>query len=215
MIVTRKRRKSFNFKKYLLPILVVAIVVFAFIWTPSHNAIFNGPLAPMWNALGEGYNRVAAPYHFAQQNSVIAEKDRQIQKLRQQIATDRAQTDAVNKQLSQTQTSLNQTQQQQALDRAKGIARAPASQPSTPAIGAQAAPGSDLGSNATPDERRTANEWGSMDAENAAKVVQRLPISYVARVFAVMPADSVGQILNNLPPAFAAQLTQEHPELRR
>ncbi|MDQ2679760.1 MAG: hypothetical protein M3Y21_01890 [Candidatus Eremiobacteraeota bacterium] len=215
MIVTRKRRKPFKLQKYLLPILIVAIIVFAFIWTPSHNAIFNGPLAPMWNALGSTYNRAAAPYHFAQQNSAIAERDRQIQKLQQQIAADRAEADALNKQLSQSRTSLNQTQQQQALDRAKVGSKAPAPQRSTSGLGAQAAAGSDLSSAATPDLRRTASEWESMDAENAAKVVQRLPISYVARVFAVMPADSVGQILNNLPPAFAAQLTQEHPELRR
>gem|GEM_PF-5198737 len=40
-------------------------------------------------------------------------------------------------------------------------------------------------------------------------------ISYAARILALMPADAVGQILNNLPAPYAAALTQEHPELRR
>jgi flagellar motility protein MotE (MotC chaperone) len=52
-----------------------------------------------------------------------------------------------------------------------------------------------------------------MDADAAAKVVQRLPDAYVARIFAIMPADSVGAILENLPAAYAARLTQDRPEL--
>ncbi len=199
----------------MLPLLAILLIVFAFIWTPSHNAIFNGPLAPIWGTLGATSNRMAEPYHFAQQNAAISQKDQRILKLQQQIATDRSQNDSLNKQVTQLQTQLNATQQQQALERGRTPPKSPVVQTSEAAVGNQAAAGSDLSTSATPDLRRTASEWGSMDAENAAKVIQRLPISYVARVFAVMPADGVGQILDNLPPAYAAQLTQEHPELRR
>jgi flagellar motility protein MotE (MotC chaperone) len=61
--------------------------------------------------------------------------------------------------------------------------------------------------------RRTAAIWAAMDAESAAKVVQKLPDDYVARVFALMSPDSVGAILENLPAAYSARLTQEHPQL--
>ncbi|MDQ2992636.1 MAG: hypothetical protein M3R30_07465 [Candidatus Eremiobacteraeota bacterium] len=54
-----------------------------------------------------------------------------------------------------------------------------------------------------------------MDPENAVKVVQKLPVSYVAHILALMSPDAVGPILDALPPAYAASLTQEHPELRR
>ncbi len=54
-----------------------------------------------------------------------------------------------------------------------------------------------------------------MEPENAAKVVQKLPVVYVARVFALMSADSVSSILDALPSTYVAALTQEHPELKR
>jgi flagellar motility protein MotE (MotC chaperone) len=63
--------------------------------------------------------------------------------------------------------------------------------------------------------RRTAAVWAAMDAESAAKVVQKLPQDYVARVFALMSPDAVGAILENLPASYAAQITQEHPQLHR
>ena len=63
--------------------------------------------------------------------------------------------------------------------------------------------------------RRTAQVWANMDATNAAKVVQRLPIPYVARVLALMSPDDAGAILDAVPPAFAAQVTQENPQLKR
>ncbi|MEO6912452.1 MAG: hypothetical protein ABI182_00350 [Candidatus Baltobacteraceae bacterium] len=215
MIVTRRRRKPFKLQKYLLPFLAVVLIVLACIWTPSQNAIFNGPLAPIWRALGSAYGRAAQPLHFAQQNAAISQKDRQILNLQQQLATDSAQTATLNKQLTQVQSQLNATEQQQAIERGRAAPKSPAARSSAPAIIDAASAGSDLSTSATPDLRRTASEWSSMDAQNAAKVVQRLPISYVARIFAVMPADAVGQILDNVPPAYAAQLTQEHPELRR
>lgn len=214
MIVTRKRRKPFRLQKYMPPLAAVGLIVLAFIWMPSHNAIFNGPLAPMWRALGSTSDRVVQPLHFVRQNAEISQKEQQIISLQRQIAADRTQTQTLNKQLTMLQTQLNESQQQQALERGRVAPKSTAIRSAAGAFGDPASAESDLSTSATPDLRRTANEWGSMDAENAAKVVQRLPISYVARVFAVIPSDAVGQILDNLSPAYAAQLTQEHPELR-
>ena len=53
-----------------------------------------------------------------------------------------------------------------------------------------------------------------MEPDNAAKVVQRLPVPYVARVLAQMSPDAVGAILDAVPATFAAQLTQENPQLK-
>jgi flagellar motility protein MotE (MotC chaperone) len=53
-----------------------------------------------------------------------------------------------------------------------------------------------------------------MEPENAAKVVERLPVPYVAQVLALMSPDDAGAILDAVPPAFAAQLTQENPGLK-
>jgi flagellar motility protein MotE (MotC chaperone) len=63
--------------------------------------------------------------------------------------------------------------------------------------------------------KRTADYWAAMDPENAAKVAQRLPTSYVARILALMPTEAAGTLLDNLPPTFAAKLTQEKPQLQR
>jgi len=42
-----------------------------------------------------------------------------------------------------------------------------------------------------------------------------LPIPYVAEVLALMSPDDAGSILDAVPPAFAAQVTQENPSLKR
>jgi flagellar motility protein MotE (MotC chaperone) len=54
-----------------------------------------------------------------------------------------------------------------------------------------------------------------MEPDNAAKVIQKLPVPYVARVFSQMSPDAVGAILDALPSTYAAELTQENPELKR
>jgi flagellar motility protein MotE (MotC chaperone) len=47
-----------------------------------------------------------------------------------------------------------------------------------------------------------------MDPDRAAAIVQKLPEQYVAQVFAVMPSDQVGEIMNVLPPQVSARLAQ-------
>ncbi len=48
VIVTRQRRKPFPWRRLILPVVAIGLVVFAFVWPPSRNVILNGgPLSPM------------------------------------------------------------------------------------------------------------------------------------------------------------------------
>ncbi|GAC1359878.1 MAG: hypothetical protein NVSMB31_20210 [Vulcanimicrobiaceae bacterium] len=199
----------------MLPIIAVLMLVAAFVLPPSRNIIMGGPLAPMWRMLGAGMANVTKPFHFAAMNNEITARDHTITQLQTQMNDDKAQLADRDKQISALQSQVNQLTQASVNDRSK-VAKAPAPAASAgSAFGASASGGSDLTASATPDMRRTATQWAAMDAENAAKVVQRLPVQYSARILALMPADAAGQILNALPAPYAAALTQEHPELRR
>lgn len=201
MIVTRQRKKPFPWNRILVPGIAIAVFAGALWWTPSRTWIGTGPLAPVWKA-------AAAPFNSAdRERTIVAQKD-QIASLQQQLADAQSQIADRDKQVSQMQTDLNAAQQQAALVQAARTPAAPGAQATT-------APAADLSSQGTPDMRRTAQVWSAMDAESAARVVQRLPQDYVARVFALMSPDSVGAVLENLPASYAARLTQEHPELHR
>jgi flagellar motility protein MotE (MotC chaperone) len=200
MIVTRKRRKPFPWKRVLLPAAAIALLAAALSWAPSRNWIATGPLAPVWKP-------VAAPFNSIEEAQTISAQNAQIAELRKQLQQARADVADRDKQISQLQTQVNDAQQQAVV--------ASAAKPAAPAAQASAAPAPDLSAQGTPDMRRTAAVWSAMDSEAAAKVVQKLPQDYVARVFALMSPDSVGAILENLPASYAARLTQEHPELHR
>ena len=218
MIVTRQRPKPRQVHKVILPILAILLLAAALILPASRNVIFNGPLAPMWRISGNAWTNIAKPFHFAALNNEVTARDHQIAQLQTQIAANKAQMSARDQQISSLQSQVNQVMQQSAADREKNASKGTVTPPSSSSGGATlggSATGTDLAANASADMRRTANYWASMDAENAAKLVQRQPIAYVARIFSLMPADSVGQILDNLPAAYAAALTQDHPELRR
>ena len=210
MIVTRRRKKSFPWKRLGLPLLVIAFVIAAFAIEPSRNAIMNGPLAPMWRTADAKFAPITAPFHFAAQNQVITERNRQILQLQQQVADAQGKAQEKDKQITALQNHVSQ------LESKPEKTPAPATLPQTKPNGGFSAPSSsDLSASATADMRRTAQDWASMDPENAAKLVEKLPTAYVARVFAVMTPDAAGAVLDALPPVYAAQLTQEHPELRK
>ena len=138
-----------------------------------------------------------------------------------------AQSEAADKakQIASLQSQIDQLQTQAAASRsaASPVPGRPAAGPA--AAGAPAGTFSsstaqggyvagDLSSGASADIRRTGAYWASMEPENAAKLAQRLPTSYVARVFAQMSPNDVGAILDALPAAYAAKLTQENPEIQ-
>lgn len=214
MIVTRQRPKKRQPHKVLLPIIAVLMLLAAFLLPSSRHVIMAGPLAPMWRVLGTALTNANKPFHFAALNNEITQRERTITKLQQTITDDKTQLSDRDKQISSLQSQVNQLMQAGVSNRSKNL-KAPAPSASDGGLGGGAAAGSDLTANASPDMRRTATQWASMDAENAAKVVQKLPVPYAARILALMPADAAGQILNSLPAPYAAELTQEHPELRR
>lgn len=214
MIVTRQRKKPFPWRRLILPVVAIGLVIFAFAWPPSRNVITAGPMGPLWSTVGNGYNNVAAPFNYA------AELKKETA-LRQQLVQANQKADTLQKQIDEKDkkiTDLNNTVQQLQVK----SANAPATN-ATPSVGAspqggitgsQASGASDLTQGATPDMRRTASVWANMEPENAAKVIQKLPIPYVARILALMAPDTVGSILDALPAAYAAKLTQDHPELK-
>ena len=221
MIVTRKRRKPFPWKRLILPVIAIALVVFAFAWTPSRNVISNGPMAPAWRASGSAVDAIAKPFNFAAQNEMLTEKNKQIVALQKQIADLQSQSATKDKKIGDLGGQVQQLQLQAANPKVSAAPKASASDAqaeasnASSAVASQASAGSDLSQGATPDMRRTATYWGNMEPENAAKLIQRLPIPYVAHILALMAPDNVGAILDALPAGYAAQLTQDHPELKK
>ncbi len=217
MIVTRRRRKPFPWKRLILPVVALALVAFALTWGPSRTVITGGPMAPLWQSASTSFNTVATPFHFAAQNELLTDRNRQIAALKAQVDTLQTQSTAKDKQIAALnhQVAQLQTQVANAPDASKPAVSAASAASAAPA----AAPGSSaaVASEPAADQElsRTAQYWANMEPENAAKVVEKLPVPYVARVLAQMSPDAVGAILDAVPAAFAAQLTQENPQLKR
>ncbi len=188
MIVTRRRRKVLPWQRILWTLAALAVAAAALLlWPPSHDWIFRGPLP----------------------------QAARVRTLNRRLAVATARLARRDKQISSLQTQINQIEQQLARANGAGLRKpVPFARPQV-ATAFGSTSGSNLAASATPDMRRTGEYWAAMDPGAAAKIVQRLPVEYVARVFAVMPSDAVGAILEDLPPAFAAGLTQERPTLRR
>lgn len=199
MLVTRQRKKRFPWKRLVAPLVLLALVALAFTFSPS-RAWIAAQTSPVWKPL-------ASPLDAVAQRKALADSSRRIAALRMQLDEAQKQLAARDKRIAALQAQVQ--------DAAQPAAAANKATP-RPLAGAQPTPGADdLAQQATPDMRRTAAEWSAMDADSAAKVVQKLPVEYVARVFAVMTPDSAGAILESLPVSYAAALTQERPELKR
>ena len=215
MIVTRQRRKPFPVGRLVLPLVAILAIIGALIWPPSRAAITSGPLSPLWQSLGPRFAVVAAPFHFAAQNQLIARRNHEIVTLQAQLANAQRSLATAQKDAAALKARVTQLDAQVAQKSAKV---------STPSLRPAASPGafgtsstassSNLAASATPDDRRVAADWAAMDPSKAAKVVQRLPVPYDAKIFSLMSASDVGAILDALPPAFAARITQENPTLK-
>jgi len=216
VIITRQRRKPFPWRRLILPIIAIGLVVFAFVWGPSRNVITSGPAAPLWNVIGSTFDKVAVPFHFAAQNQKLTDANKQIVTLNGKLSDLQGQMVVRDKQITDLNSQVAQLQSQAASTRASAAPAASAA-PGSAAAAAGASPGAanDLTTGATPDMRRTAQDWANMEPDNLAKVLPKLPVTYVARILALMSPDTVGPILDALPPAYVATLTQENPGLKR
>ena len=221
MIVTRRRRKPFPWRRFILPLLAIALVVFAIAWPPSRNVITGGPLSPIWQNLSARMATITAPFRFSLVLQQLADAKHQYMTSQTQVADLTSQLAAKDKQIASLNSQIGDLQSQAASSRggsAPAPSAQPAAQPAAQSNGTTASAstlGADQSPAATAEMRRTAQVWASMDPESVSKVVTRLPIPYVAQVLALMSADDAGAILSSVPPAFAAQLTQENPGLKR
>ena len=204
MIVTRRRGRKTNLRPLLLPVIAIVALAVALIWPPSHKAIVDGPLAPLWSNIAQ----LGRPFSFAYQNQVIADRNREIKSLNDRLEGDR-------KTVAERDSKIGALQ-----DTLKRIQNAPSPATPAPTI-ARAAPVAGAASASTlggatgqtapqPDDvGRVAAYWGGMEADKAAAIVQRLPENYVVRIFNKMTPDQVGEILAALPAAVAARLSAD------
>jgi len=204
MIVTRRRERKFSLRPFLLPVIALAALAGALIWPPSHKAIVDGPLAPVWSNLAQ----LGRPFSFAYQNQVIADRNREIKSLNDRLEGDR-------KTVAERDSKIGALQD--TLKRIQNAPSPPTSAPTIPKVAPVAGAGapSTLGGATSqtapqPDDiGRVAAYWGGMEADKAAAIVQRLPEDYVVRVFKKMSPDQVGEILAALPAGVAARLSAD------
>jgi flagellar motility protein MotE (MotC chaperone) len=210
MIATRRRpKKKFDKRKLLLPAVALVMLAVALWWQPSRRSITGffttGPLAAVSARVGA----IAAPYlsplHFAAQEQVIADRNKQIEALGTEMESERKELAAKDSQISALQNQIKQLQS----EAAKAAEATPTPGPVRTA-GAVAAAGAaaPAAQQMTDDPKHAAQVWATMDPEQAAAVAQRLPVDYTAKVLAVMNSDAAGAVIGALPPAYAAKVAR-------
>jgi flagellar motility protein MotE (MotC chaperone) len=204
VIVTRQRKRRSHLGRFIVPVLALAAFAAALAWPPSHRAIADGPLRPVWSTASTAGGVLVRPLTFAGQQQTITDRNREIRDLNVRLDEQRqAKVDA--------DTRVQQLRQQvSALASQAHETPAPAPRPTAaPALGTlAAAPGESAAAAPSADEKRLADTWAAMEPEKAAAVVQRLPDGAAVRVLALMDADSAGAIMNALPPGVAARLSR-------
>jgi flagellar motility protein MotE (MotC chaperone) len=216
-MVTRQPKRKFKLggliRKVVLPLAALGALAGAVVWPPSHKIIFEGPLKPTLARIAPLADQLGRPLHFVAQQQTITEKNREIALLNTQVEQARKDLASRDDQIKALQGQANQAQRRGAA--AESASSGPAG--STPgnaqtvaATGAGAAPAAAQPPN--PDVKRTATVWAQMDPESVAGLAQKLPIDYVVKVLGQMSADQVGQVMEALPPAVAAKITQSQGE---
>ncbi len=211
MIVTRQRpKKKFNPRKLLLPLVAILALGFALWWPPSQKRItgfvMNGPLNPIVARIGAFFTPYLAPLHFASQEQVIADRNRQIEALGGEIESQRK--DAASKDAQITALQYQVKQMQSAAAKAAEATPSPGVRPASAVAANGEAPAPAETPSTTDDPKHAAAVWATMDPEQAAAVAQKLPAGYTAKVLALMSNDAAGQLLGALPPDYAAKVSQ-------
>ncbi len=203
MIVTRQRRRRSKLGRYLLPLTALAALAVALLWPPSHDAIANGPLKPVWAVGARVLAAVGTPLRFAAQQQTITDRNQQIRDLNGRLEKQRVAAAAGDARVQQLQ------QQVSALSNQPHPTPFPSVRPTAAPAGAAAlAPAGGQSATASDADRRSAATWAAMEPDKAAAIVQRLPDEQVVRVLALMDADSAAQIMNVLPANVAARLSR-------
>jgi hypothetical protein len=204
MIVTRQRKKKQSNLPILLPIAAIAMLAIALTWPPSRNFITNGPLKPVATVFDGVWGTVSRPLSFAYQQQQITDRNTSIKDLNDKLEADRKAQDDKDAQITQLQKQIAAANAEPA-EPTPAAAGPIAGQPAGAPAAAGAAPSQPTASDAV---RRDAQQWSAMDPETAAALVQKLPTSFVSTVFAQMSPDSVGPIMDALPPKVAALIVE-------
>ncbi len=210
MIVTRQRKKKRNPAAWLLPLAAIAAAIFAFLWPPSHRAIADGPLKPVWNVAGAVGGQAARPLTFAAQQQHIADQNRTVLDLTHRLEVQRQAKEAADAKaaaLQHTIANLNAQPRSTPMPATPIVTHTPAAAFGAAASGGSGAPAAPA--DASAGDKKMAATWGSMEPEKAAAMIQRLPDDEVVRVLAAMDPDSAAEILNALPPAVSARLSRD------
>ncbi len=207
MIVTRQRKKKQSNLPILLPIAAIAMLAIALTWPPSRNFITNGPLKPVATVFDGVWGTVSRPLSFAYQQQQITDRNQSIKALNDKLEADRKAQDDKDTQIAQLQKQIAAANAEPEATTAPAgpIAGQPAGAPA--AAGGTAAGGASQPT-ASDAVRRDAQQWSAMDPETAAALVQKLPTGFVSTVFAQMSPDSVGPIMDALPPKVAALIVE-------
>jgi hypothetical protein len=204
MIVTRQRKKKQSNLPILLPIAAIAMLAIALTWPPSRNFITNGPLKPVATVFDGVWGVVSRPLSFAYQQQQITDRNQSIKDLNDKLEADRKAQDDKDAQIAQLQKQIAAANAEPA-EPTPAAAGPIAAQPAGAPAAAGAAPAQSTVSDAI---RRDAQQWSAMDPETAAALVQKLPTGFVSTVFAQMSPDSVGPIMDALPPKVAALIVE-------
>lgn len=213
-IITRQRKKKRSVRGLLLPVVAIALLVAAIFWPPSRSWFQNGPLHPIWALTGAGWNVVAQPLHWAAQNQLIADKNRELRRLNALLDAQRAEVASKDERIKSVENQMKATLASiaNATPTPGPGAQGPQGPPGAPGAPGASAPQQVAVSGSSSSEiARTAAYWNSMDPEKAAAVVKKLPVEYVSKVFAKMPSDQVAEIMNSLPPSDAAKFAGAVP----
>jgi hypothetical protein len=210
MIVTRQRKKKQSSLPILLPIAAIAMLAIALTWPPSRNFITNGPLKPVATVFDGVWGVVSRPLSFAYQQQQITDRNQEIKDLNDKLETDRKAQADKDAQVAALQKQIAAAAAEPA--EATPAPAAPLAGQAGVAAGAAGAPAQPAVSDAV---RRAAQQWSAMDPEKAADLVQKLPTGYVSTVFSQMSPDSVGPIMDALPPKVAALIVESgtNPQL--
>jgi flagellar motility protein MotE (MotC chaperone) len=207
MIVTRQRKKKQSSLPILLPIAAIAMLAIALTWPPSRNFITNGPLKPVATVFDGVWGTVSRPLSFAYQQQQITDRNQQIEDLNNKLETDRKAQADKDAQVLQLQKQIAAANAEPA-EPTPGAAVPPAGAAAGAAAAGGGAAGAPAQTTASDAVHRAAQQWSAMDPEKAADLVQKLPTGYVSAVFAQMSPDSVGPIMDALPPKVAALIVE-------
>lgn len=209
MIVTRQRpKKKFNPRKVLLPVVALIALAFAMWWGPSRTRItgffVNGPLTPIAQRVAAFFTPYLAPLHFAAQEQVIADRNKQIEGLGSEIEGQRKDMASKDAQIAALQFQIKQLQS--AASKAAEASPSPVPRAASGPNGE--VPAAPVTAATTDDPKHAAAVWATMDPEQAAAVAQKLPADYTAKVLALMGNDAAGALLGALPAEYAAKVSQ-------